>query len=74
MSAVECCPVERHGSRLYICLACRRYNRMLGVKNLALNIRDCVSLVGRGSSVVGAPLQNLAKFVQPTLPTIYGQV
>ena len=40
--------------------------------NLALDIRDCVSLVGRGSSVVGAPLRNLAKFVYPTLPVSFG--
>ena len=32
-------------------------------ENLALTIRDCESLVGHGSSVVGAPLRNLAKFV-----------
>ena len=37
-------------------------------KNLALNIRDCVSLMGRCSSVVGGPLQNSGKFVYPTLP------
>ena len=30
---------------------------------MALNIRDCVSLVGRGSSVVGAQLRNMGKFV-----------
>ena len=34
-------------------------------KNRALNIRDCVFLVGHGSSVVGVPLQNLGKFVTP---------
>ena len=34
-------------------------------KNLALNIRDCISLVRRGSSVVRAPLPNLGKFVIP---------
>ena len=39
---------------------------------LALNIRDCVSLVGRGSSMVGAPLRNLGKFVSPTLPVSFG--
>ena len=34
---------------------------------------ECVSLVGRGgSSVVGAPLQNLGKFVYPTLPVSFG--
>ena len=32
-------------------------------KKLALNIRDCVSFVGRGSSVVGAPLRNFREFV-----------
>ena len=38
-------------------------------KNLALNIRDCISrFVGCGSSVGLAPLQNLGKFVYPTLP------
>ena len=37
-------------------------------KNLALNIRDCVPPVGRCSSVVGASLRNLGKFVSPTLP------
>ena len=42
-------------------------------KNLALDIRDCVSLVGRGSSVVGAPLRNLGKFVYPTLPASFGR-
>ena len=41
-------------------------------KNLALNIRDCVSLVGRGGSVVRAPLQNLGKFVYSTLPVSFG--
>ena len=35
------------------------------IGNLALNIRDCVSIVGCGSSVVGAPLRNLGKFVYP---------
>ena len=36
-------------------------------KNLALNIRDCVSIVGHGSSVlvVGVPLRNFCKFVLP---------
>ena len=36
-------------------------------KNLALNIRDCVTLVRRGSSVVGAPVSKLGQvllFVQ----------
>ncbi len=28
--------------------------------------------MGRGSSVVGAPLRNLAKFVYPTLPGSFG--
>ena len=37
-------------------------------KNQALNIRDYVSLVERGSSVVGAHIQDLDKFVYPTLP------
>ena len=37
-------------------------------KNLAINIGDCVYLVRCGSSVVGAPLRNLGKFVYPTLP------
>ena len=32
---------------------------------MALNIRYLVSLVGWGSSVVGAPLRNLGKFVYP---------
>ena len=41
-------------------------------KNLALNISDCVSLVGHGSSVVGAPLRNLGKFVYPILPVSFG--
>ena len=36
-------------------------------KNIALNITDCVTLVGRDDSVDGAPLQNLSKFVYPTL-------
>ena len=36
-------------------------------KNLALNIRESVSLMGRGSSVVGASLRNYGKFVFPTL-------
>ena len=35
-------------------------------QNLALNITDCVSLVGRGSSVDGALHRNLDKFVYPT--------
>ena len=41
--------------------------------NLALTIRDCVSLVGCGSSVFGAPLRNLGKFVYPTLPASFGR-
>ena len=36
-------------------------------KNLALNMRDCVSLVGRGSSVIGTSIRKLCKFVYPTL-------
>ena len=39
---------------------------------MALNIGDCVCLVGRGSSVVGASLQNWGKFVYPTLPVFFG--
>ena len=39
---------------------------------LAINISYCVSLVGCGSSVVGTPLQNLGKFVYPTLPVSFG--
>ena len=31
-------------------------------KNMTLNIRECLSLVGHGSSVVGALLRNLGKF------------
>ena len=41
-------------------------------KNLALNIRECVSLVGHGSSVVGVQLRNVGKFVYPTLPVSFG--
>ena len=41
-------------------------------KNLTLNIRVCFSLMGRGSSMVGAPLQNLGKFVYPSLPVSFG--
>ena len=41
-------------------------------KNLAVNISDCVSLVGRGSSVVGVPLRNLDKFIYPTMPGSFG--
>ena len=37
-------------------------------KNLALNIRDWVSL---GSSAVGSLLQNLVDFVYPTLPVSF---
>ena len=39
-------------------------------KTWALNIRDRVSLVKYGSSVVEAPLQNLGKFVYPTDETL----
>ena len=39
---------------------------------MALNIRDCVPPLGRGSSVVGAQLLNLGKFVYPTLPVSFG--
>ena len=39
--------------------------RLVRCKNLTLTIRDCVSLVERGSSVV-VPFQNLGKFVYPT--------
>ena len=42
-------------------------------KNLALNITDCVSLVGSGSSVVGALLRNLGKFVYHLLPVSFGR-
>ena len=41
-------------------------------KNLALDIRDCVSLVGHDSSVVGTQLQNFGMFVYPTLPVSFG--
>ena len=41
-------------------------------KNLALNIIDCVSLLGCGSSVVGAPLVSLAGEVKD--PTQGGNV
>ena len=41
-------------------------------KSLTLNIGDCVSIVGCGSSVVGAPLRNLGKFVYPTVPVSFG--
>ena len=35
-------------------------------KNLAINIRDCVFLVGRGGgSVAGAPVRNLGEYVYP---------
>ena len=44
---------------------------MLGVKTW-LSTLDSVSLVGRGSTVVGAPLRNLAKFIYPTLPVSFG--
>ena len=40
--------------------------RLVRCKNLTLTIRDSVSLVERGSSVVGAPFQNLGKLVYPT--------
>ena len=43
-------------------------------KKLALNIRDCVSLmlkVSHGSSVVRGPLRNFGKFVYPTLPVFF---
>ena len=33
---------------------------------------ETVSLVRHGSSVVGAPLRNLGKFVYPTLPVSFG--
>ena len=42
---------------------------IIGVKPL-LSTVDRVSLMGRGSSVVGATLQNLAKFVYPTSPRL----
>ena len=42
------------------------------VLNLAFNFRDCVSLVGHGSSVIGAPLRLLGKFVYPTLSGSFG--
>ena len=45
------------GSILYSDQACYK------VKNLALNIRNCVSHEGRGSSVLGGSLRNLGKFV-----------
>ena len=41
-------------------------------KNLALKIVGHVYFVGRGSSVVGAPLQNQDKFVYPVLPVSFG--
>ena len=37
-----------------------------------LSTLETVSLVGRGSSVVGASLRNLGKFVYPTLPVSFG--
>ena len=42
-----------------------RWSGSVSSKNLALNIRDWVSLVGRGISVVGAPPQNLGTFIYP---------
>ena len=39
-------------------------------KNLALDIRDCVSLVGHGSSVVGDSLRNLGKFILPHIACV----
>ena len=38
---------------------------------MALNIKDGLSLVGRGSSVVGAALRKFSKFVYPTLPVSF---
>ena len=44
---------------------------ILGVETwLSFNIRYCIS--GFGSSVIGAPLRNLGKFVYPTLPVSFG--
>ena len=45
---------------------------ILRVKNLAINIRDCVSIVGHGGSVVGASLRTLDKFVYSTLLVSFG--
>ena len=39
---------------------------------MALNISDCVSLLGRVGSMVGASFRNLGKFVYPTLPVSFG--
>ena len=44
---------------------------ILGIKTW-LSTLETVSLVGRGSSVAGGPLQNLRKFVYPTLPVSFG--
>ena len=45
-----------------------RYVIILGVKTWLSTLE---TLVGRGSSVVGAPLRNLGKFVHPTLPVTF---
>ena len=56
------------GMLYFTCKILKTWLSTLGL----LNIRDCVSLVGHGSSVVGAPLRNLGKFVYPTLPVSFG--
>ena len=48
------------------------YITIIRCKNHVLNIGDCVSLVGCGSSVVVAPLQNLGKFAYSTLSVSFG--
>ena len=43
-------------------------------KNLDLNIRDCVSVMEHGSSVVEAPLRKLGKFIYPTMRVSFGSL
>ena len=50
---------------LRVCLISSQSNSKckVNIQVMALNIRHCASPAGRGSSVVGAPLRNLGRFI-----------